>query len=87
MNRINELDLAVSHYATARPALDRNQARAMAGDLEGVELAEHQCPKPCPRCIRHCAVLGFLVQRLEEDIAQHGGMVVDGQAFAFFGRA
>lgn len=87
MNPMQELDLLVSHAASARKALARNQAAAMAGTLSGETLREAHCDRDCPQCKLHCAGMSLLVSDIERKIAELGGMTVNGVSYAFAGRA
>lgn len=87
MTQMEKLSMLVSHAVTARQALERNQAAALAGTLDGDRLTKAECDLGCPHCIIRCAGIKLLVADIESQIGQLGGLTIDGVSYAFAGRA
>jgi hypothetical protein len=85
--QIDELDLAVDHLKTARPAMARTMAKARSGAMEGAVLDQPQCREACDRCYLYCAGLVGIVARLEASVERLGGVTIAGRSYAFAGRA
>lgn len=87
MTPLPKLSMLLEHVATARKALYRTQAAALAGELAGETLIDDQCDHGCPECKLGCAGLLHIVASLERQIADLGGLTINGVSYAFAGRA